>query len=155
MSDAFVVQPDSGRMLDLGTFQAEVLADGTATGQAFSLLHTRDEPPGFGPPLHRHRDAAEAFYVLEGTYLMFADDREVECPPGAFVYVPRGMPHTFKVISATPGRKLNVFAPSAMVGFFEALSSAAAVGEPTPEMLERIALDNDMEILGPIPDSYV
>ena len=32
----------------------------------FALLQVQGEPPDFGPPLHLHRDAAEAFYVLEG-----------------------------------------------------------------------------------------
>lgn len=155
MASPFVLPPDEGRLLDLGNFEALVLAEGDQTDQAFSLIQTRREPPGFGPPLHRHRDAAEAFYVLEGTYRMYTDDRQDECPPGSFVYVPRGVPHTFKVVSETAGRKLNLFAPSAMVGFFEALARAEAVGEATPELLDRIAEAHDMEILGPVPDSYL
>ena len=153
MGNAFVVPPDGGRLLDLGTFEAEVIAEGGQTDEAFSLVQTLREPPGFGPPLHRHRDAAEAFYVLEGTYLMFLEDRREECPPGSFAYVPRGVPHTFQVVSETPGRKLNLFAPAAMVGFFEALS--AAHGEATPELLDRIAEEHDMEVLGPVPETYL
>jgi mannose-6-phosphate isomerase-like protein (cupin superfamily) len=41
-----------------------------------------DRWPGFGPPLHLHRDAAEAFFVLQGEYLMFLEDRQQLCPPG-------------------------------------------------------------------------
>jgi len=87
-------------------------------------LQTEGEPSEFGPPLHIHRDAAEAFYVLEGDYLMYVDDRQRLCPPGTFVYVPRGVPHTFKVVSAGPGKKLNLFSPAAMVGFFEDLAAS-------------------------------
>lgn len=113
------------------------------------------ESPGFGPPLHRHRDAGEAFYVLEGTYLMYTDGRQDLCPPGTFVHVPRSAPHTFKVVSETAGRTLNLFTPSAMVGFFEALAQAEADGLATPELLDRIAPDHDMEILGPVPETYL
>lgn len=155
MSMPFVVPPGEGRLLDLGNFEALVIADGAQTEQAFSLIQTRREPPGFGPPLHRHRDAAEAFYVLEGTYLMFSGDGQTLCPPGAFVYVPRGVPHTFKVMSQEAGRKLNLFSPAAMVGFFEALADAEAKGEATPELLDRIAEEHDMEVLGPVPNSYL
>lgn len=35
------------------------------TNGGFTLLEAQ-EPAGFGPPLHIHRDAAEAFYVLQG-----------------------------------------------------------------------------------------
>lgn len=155
MSGAFVVRPGEGTLFDLGNFEALVIADGSQTEESFSLIQTRREPPGFGPPLHRHRNAAEAFYVLEGTYLMFADDRQDECPPGAFVYVPRGVPHTFKVVSEDAGRKLNLFSPAAMVGFFGALSQAEANGDATPDLLDRIAEEHDMEVLGPVPDSYL
>jgi mannose-6-phosphate isomerase-like protein (cupin superfamily) len=155
MSTPFVVPPGEGRLLDLGNFEALVIAEGVQTEESFSLVHTRREPPGFGPPLHLHRDAAEAFYVLEGTYLVYTDDRQDLCPPGSFVYVPRGVPHTFTVTSGGAGRKLNLFAPAAMVGFFEALSRAVANGEATPDLLDRIAEEQDMEILGPVPDSYL
>jgi hypothetical protein len=42
-----------------------VKATAQDTAGAFTLLEA-DEPANFGPPLHVHRDAAEAFYVLEG-----------------------------------------------------------------------------------------
>ncbi len=155
MSEPFVVLPGGGRVLDLSNFQAEVLATGEQTSQEFSLLMTQSEPPGFGPPLHRHHDAAEAFFVLEGEYLMYFDEQQHLCPRGSFVYVPRGLPHTFQVVSSSPGRKLNIFAPAAMVGFFEGLAVAEAAGTATPEHLDAIAISNGMEVLGPVPDSYL
>lgn len=36
----------------------------------FTLLEA-EEPPDFGPPLHIHHGIAEAFYVLEGAYIIF------------------------------------------------------------------------------------
>ncbi len=155
MADAFVVPPGGGNLLDLGNFQAVVLADAEQTDGAFSLLRTQHEPPGFGPPLHRHHDSAEAFYVLEGEYLMFLEDRRELCPPGSFVYVPLGTPHTFQVVSATPGVKLNLFSPAGMVGFFEDLAEAEAAGTATPGLLDRIAVRHHMEIVGPVPDTYL
>lgn len=157
--EPYVIAPGAGRLLDMGTFQAQVLAAGDQTDQEFSLLLTQSEPAGFGPPLHRHHDAAEAFFVLEGDYLMFLGEPGAEeqtlCPPGTFVYVPRGHPHTFQVVSEAPGRKLNIFAPAGMVGFFEALAEAEAAGTATPELLDRIAAAHQMEVLGPVPESYL
>ena len=155
MPDAYVVPPGGGRLLDLGNFEAVVLAGGDQTDAAFSLLRTQREPTGFGPPLHRHHDSAEAFYVLEGEYLMILEDRRETCPAGSFVYVPRGVAHTFEVTSATPGTKLNLFAPAGMVGFFEALADAEAAGTATPELLDRIAAQHHMEVVGPVPDGYL
>lgn len=155
MSQAFIVAPGEGRALDLGNFDVEVLATSAQTGGAFTLLQTQHEPPGFGPPLHLHRDAAEAFFVLEGEYLMFVEETQTRCPPGTFVYVPRAVPHTFTVVSEGPGKKLNLFSPAAMTGFFEDLAAAEAAGSATPDLLAEIAARAHMEVLGPVPDTYL
>jgi mannose-6-phosphate isomerase-like protein (cupin superfamily) len=155
MAESFVVLPDEGQTFDMGTFQAVVLASGAQTQDSFSILRTQNEPPGFGPPLHIHHDAAEAFYVLRGEYRMFVPSGEYRCGPGSFVYVPRGVPHTFQVVSEVPGEKLNLFAPSAMVSFFSALAEAEGAGDVTPDMLEQIALASHMEVVGPVPDTYL
>jgi hypothetical protein len=86
---------------------------------------------------------------------MFMEDRQELCPPGTFVYVPKGMAHTFRVVSSRPGSKLNFFAPAAMVGFFEELADAEAAGGATPEMVGGIAAHHQMEVVGPIPTSYL
>lgn len=150
-----MVLPDQGRRLDLGTFEAVVLASGDDTDERFALLRTQREPSGFGPPLHRHLDAAEAFFVLEGDYAIFLGAEQHRCPPGSFVYVPRAVPHTFQVISSTPGMKLNLFTPAAMLGYFEELSEAARSGDLDESVLDEIAARSQVEVLGPVPDSYL
>jgi mannose-6-phosphate isomerase-like protein (cupin superfamily) len=150
--DALVQLPGSGRAIDLGPFAMTLKASGKETDGLFSLLEAT-EPPGFGPPLHIHHDAAEAFYVLEGEYLMFLDEREATCPAGSFVFIPAGMRHAFRV-GSVPSRKLNFYFPAAMVGYFDELSAAIARGD-ADEALAGIASRHAMEIVGPIPESYV
>ena len=147
-----MVPPGGGRQIDLGPFEMALKATGEETGGIFSLLEA-SEPPGFGPPLHIHHDAAEAFYVLEGEYVMFLDEREETCPAGSFVFIPAGMRHGFRV-GDVPSRKLNLFFPAAMVGYFDELSVAIARGD-AEEALDAIATRHAMEIVGPIPESYV
>jgi quercetin dioxygenase-like cupin family protein len=153
MAKPFIVPSGEGRLLDLGNFEALVLADASRTSGAFTVLQTQGEPSGFGPPLHVHRDAAEAFYVLEGTYLMHLEDRQDLCGPGSFVYVPPHVAHTFVVVSDEPGKKLNLFSPAAMVGFFEELAEAEADGTATPERLSDISERKHMGIVGPVPET--
>ena len=93
---AFVVMPGQGRLLDLGGFEMRVKADGGNTDGVVSVLEAT-EPPGFGPPIHVHHDAAEAFYVLEGEYVMHLDGEEFRCPAGSFIFIPLGVPHGFRV----------------------------------------------------------
>jgi quercetin dioxygenase-like cupin family protein len=155
MNEAFIVGPGAGRHLNLGNFEALILATAAQTSSEFTLLQVQGEPPEFGPPMHLHRDTAEAFYVLEGEYLMNVEDRQQLCPPGTFVYVPRNTPHTFKVVSAAPGKKLVLFSPAAMLAYFEELAAAEAAGNATPELLDAIAARNNVEMLGPVPDTYL
>lgn len=111
---AFVLRPGEGRPVDLGGFRMCVKATRDETGGSFSLLEA-DEPPGFGPPLHIHHDAAEAFYVLVGEYIIFLDSREESCPAGSFIFIPAGTRHGFRVGNIA-SRKLNFYTPAAMVG---------------------------------------
>ena len=128
-------------------------ASGEDTDEAFSLLEA-EEPPHFGPPMHIHRDAAEAFYVVSGEYVIFIDDEEHHCPAGSFIYIPAGVPHGFRV-GAVPSRKLNIYTPAAMVGYFDELAAAVARNEMDDVTLAEIARRYGMEVIGPVPEGYV
>ena len=151
-SDAFVLQPGEGRAIDLGGFLMTVKATSDSTDDAFTLLEA-EEPPHFGPPMHIHRDAAEAFYVLEGEYIIFIGDRETRCPAGSFVFIPAGAVHGFRV-GAVPSKKLNLYVPAAMVGYFDELAAAVAAGDVDEQHLGAIAERYGMEVLGPVPEGY-
>ena len=157
MSDAagaaFVLRPGEGRPIDLGGFRMSVKATHEQTNGAFTLLEAR-EPAGFGPPLHIHRDAAEAFYVLEGEYIIFLDGREASCPAGSFIFIPAGIPHGFRV-GGVASRKLNLYTPAAMVGYFDEVADATKAGEVDEDVLSKIALRYSMEVIGPVPEGYV
>ena len=119
----------------------------------FSLLEA-DEPPGFGPPMHVHRDAAEAFYVVEGEYVIFVRDEEFVCPAGSFIYIPAGVPHGFRV-GSVQSRKLNLYTPAAMIGYFDELSAAIAGGDASDAELAAIADRYGMDVIGPVPEGYL
>jgi mannose-6-phosphate isomerase-like protein (cupin superfamily) len=148
-----VLRPDEARTIDLGGFGVTVLADEGTSGGGFSLIETTETAAGVGPPLHVHRDCAESFYVIDGSYRMHLDGRDFECPAGSFVYIPLGMRHTFQ--SAEAGsRKLNLYTPSGMVGYFDEL--AARIAEGVDEAgLDAIAERFQMEVVGPVPEGYL
>lgn len=150
---AFVLGPGEGRSIDLGNFAMAVKATTDDTSGAFSLLEAA-EPAGFGPPMHIHHNADEAFYVLEGEYNIFIEDSERVCPAGSFIYVPAGIRHGFRV-GRLPSRKLNLYAPATMVGYFDDLSAAIISGDANPERLDEIARLYGMEVVGPVPEDYV
>lgn len=153
-ADAIVHLPGEGRLLDMGPFQMRLHADADQTGGGFTVLEA-DEPPGFGPPMHVHDDAAEAFYVLDGEYIMFIGAEERLCPAGSFVYVPAGVEHGFRV-GRMQSRKLNLYLPAAMVGYFEALALAHAERRAlTADDLTSLAARYAMRVVGPVPEGYL
>ena len=152
-SGAFVLGPGEGRAIDLGGFGMSVKATADQTNGAFSLLEA-SEPAGFGPPLHIHRDAAEAFYVLEGEYVIFIEGRETICPAGSFIFIPAGIEHGFRV-GGVASRKLNIYMPAAMVGYFDEIADAGRTGQLDDDALPKIAQRHGMEIIGPVPEGYV
>lgn len=153
MGRGFVLRPGEGRSIDLGGFQMSLKASEEDTAGAFSLLEA-DEPPNFGPPMHIHHNCAEAFYVLAGEYVIFIEEQEFRCPAGSFVYIPSGIRHGFRV-GTESSRKLNVYVPGAMVGYFDNLSEAIAAGNADPGVLDRIANDHGMQVTGPVPEGYL
>jgi len=149
----FVVRPGEGRSIDLGEFGMTVKASADETAGAVSVLEA-EEPPGFGPPIHVHHDSAEAFYVLEGEYVMYLEDREVVCPAGSFIFIPRGARHGFKV-GDVQSRKLNFYFPAAMIGYFDDLAAALQRDDMADDELAAIARTHAMEVVGPPSERYV
>lgn len=146
--------PGQGRAIDMGAFSMSLKADKADTNGAFTLLEAT-EPPNFGPPMHVHDAAGEAFYVLEGEYNIFIEDREYQCPAGSFVYIPAGVIHGFRV-GKIASRKLVIFSPAAMVGYFDELADASATGNQlSANSLIETAERYGMRVLGPVPEGYL
>lgn len=152
-SKAYALGPGQGRPIDLGDFAMTVKASEVETAGVVSVLEAT-EPPGFGPPIHVHHDCAEAFYVLEGEYLMYLEDDEIVCPAGSFIFIPQGARHGFRV-GAVPSRKLNFYFPASMIGYFDELASALHRDDVGDDDLDAIAGAHGMEIVGPPSERYV
>jgi mannose-6-phosphate isomerase-like protein (cupin superfamily) len=149
----YVFRPGEGRQIDLGNFTMTVKGDESSTSSLFTLLEA-DEPPNFGPPMHIHHGIAEAFYVLDGEYLIFMNDEEFHCPAGSFIFVPAEQPHGFRV-GDVQSRKLNLYLPASMVGHFDELGDAIRSGEADPQILGGIAERHAVEVIGPVPQGYL
>ena len=152
-SRSYALGPGEGRFIDLGDFGMTVKASVAETAGVVSVLEA-EEPPGFGPPIHVHHDCAEAFYVLEGEYIMTLDDRELVCPAGSFVFIPQGARHGFRVGNMA-SRKLNFYFPASMIGYFDDLAAALRRDDVADHDLAEIAAAHAMEIVGPPSERYV
>jgi mannose-6-phosphate isomerase-like protein (cupin superfamily) len=112
-------------------------------------------PAQFGPPIHIHHAEDEILQILEGTVRVVCGDTDLALGPGAFAYLPRGVPHTFWVQGIEPARMLAIFTPGGIEQMF------ADSGEPTdtaqlpegngtpPAALEDLTAHHNVEHIGP------
>ncbi|MCC8423491.1 cupin domain-containing protein [Mucilaginibacter sp. UR6-11] len=122
------------------------LAMADDTGGQFSLIEANLRQ-GMEPPAHTHTLEDESFQLLEGELVFTADNKQYHLRPGEFLHLPKGVQHTFKVISPT-AKVLIHLVPAGLEAMFFELSQPAAgldfppapAGPPPAEWLERAAV---------------
>ena len=65
-------------------------------------------PVGSSPPLHVHDDLDDTWYILEGEMVVRCGDDDTVVGAGHWVSMPRGVPHTFRVVGDREARILLV-----------------------------------------------
>lgn len=104
--------------------------------------------PGEGPPLHVHANEEEVWYALEGTFRFKLEGEVRPAPAGSFVFIPRGVVHTWQNIGDSPGRLLAIVTPAGFETFFERfgeLPADAAVQEEFRALGSQVG----MHVVGP------
>ena len=148
MSGAIYLGPGAGERHVLGATSVTLKATSAETEGRFFLSEATIEPGFPGPPLHRHGELYDMFYVLEGTLTMTLEEEVRRAAAGTFVCVPPGVPHTFSNTSSEPVRFLNFNMPGGWEGYMRELGAAGAAGKTlTAEEIGRIASRYDFERL--------
>ncbi len=147
-SQAFRVGPGEGEAIEgpVGgplTFKARARQTGGSLTAFENVI-----PPGEGPPLHRHRDEDEFWYVIEGELRFRLGDDDDHAPQGSFVFVPRGVEHAFTNPGSEPVRMLVGFTPAGMEAFFDGLKEAPPA-ESRAEAFRELGARAGMEVTGP------
>lgn len=129
---------------DLVTFKA-VSED---TRGMYALFEIAAQPQNELPP-HTHHREDEAFYVLEGEFSFLYGNRTIHTTVGSFVYIPKGILHTYKNLGSTTGRLLVVVTPAGLERFFE------EIGETPMYKSYPLLIDPpDMEKLMAVTQKY-
>jgi quercetin dioxygenase-like cupin family protein len=119
-----------------------------ALSGAMTLMETVNAA-GFGPPLHRHREA-EVFRVMEGLYLFEVDGSRFQAQAGDVVCVPRGAAHAFLNLSDTPSRQVVMMLPAMDAErFFLELAAVLASPHSDRAALNAFGVPWAVEFLGP------
>jgi quercetin dioxygenase-like cupin family protein len=105
-----------------GGARVTIELDGEATGGELALLV--DHPPvGWSLPPHRHRNESETIHVVAGRFELTIEGERRELGPGDSAHVPRGALHEGGNIGDEEGRRVIVFAPAGVEGWFRAAAA--------------------------------
>jgi mannose-6-phosphate isomerase-like protein (cupin superfamily) len=114
---------------------------------------------GDSPPLHVHHTEDELFFVLSGELRVRSGDDDLLVRSGGCARTPRGVPHTYRVVSTEGARWLVVTSGGDFERFVLELSQPAeqgaeplSPGAPTPEQVDQlgsVALAHGIELVGP------
>jgi mannose-6-phosphate isomerase-like protein (cupin superfamily) len=114
----YLSQAGDGELLSGSTgIPYRLKANATATRGAYALLESVLPPGDTMPVPHIHHDHDEAFYVISGEVEVLAGDGRFSATGGAYVFIPRGLMHSYRncggasltmlVISSPPGIEAN------------------------------------------------
>ena len=96
--------------------RAEIAVGGAQSGGDYAVVRYT-VTPGDEPPLHTHSREDELVYVVDGEITAVLGETTVDVGPGAFAALPRGVPHTIRVKSASATLLLTLV-PAGLERFF-------------------------------------
>jgi quercetin dioxygenase-like cupin family protein len=106
-----------------GGVRTEVHLTGEESGGAICMLV--DQPPaGWSLPPHRHAKEAETIHVLEGEFELDIEGRRSRLGPGQTAHIPAGVVHAGANVGPGAGRRIVLFSPAGIEGFFLEVGSA-------------------------------
>ena len=113
-------------------------------------------PVGSSPPLHVHHTLDDTWYILDGNMVMRCGDDMLVVGAGHWVSMPRGVPHTFRVIGDREARILLVHDNASFRGLIRELGVPAAAHVvpaqpifPSTDEVARVARSHDLMVIGP------
>jgi len=137
-----------------------IKTDAAQTDNVYSLIeHTA--PAGYETPYHVHHSEDELFYILDGEIdCYYGDDGENVSRAGTndTVFLPRDVPHGFRVVSDDECRMLVQVTPAGLEAFFAEVGAPAErletppPSEPDVAALTEAAAEYQLDILGPLPE---
>jgi len=113
-------------------------------------------PVGSSPPLHVHHALDDTWYILDGKMVVRCGDEVMVVGAGYWVSMPRGVPHTFRVVGSREARILLIHDNASFRDLIREVGVPAAsqvvpaqpVFLPKDE-LARVAAAHDLTPVGP------
>ncbi len=113
-------------------------------------------PVGSPAPLHVHHSLDDTWYILDGTMVVGCGDDVLVVGAGHWVSMPRGVPHTFRVVGHRKAHILLVHDNASFRDLIRDLGIPAAAHVvpaqpvfPSTDELARVAISHDLTPIGP------
>ena len=153
----YITAYDDATHYSLAGGLARILAESRKTNGAFSFVHLTHHY-GEASPLHVHPDQDEGFFVLHGNIKGVCGETVWEASGGAFIWLPRGVPHGFQAVSELPLELLVMTVPGGLDEFLAEAGDSVLDGVDSspasfdPLRVAEIAARHGIELLGPPVD---
>ena len=125
MTNGFALKEGEGKEINFRGTKMIVKVSEEDSGRIYSLIEMV-HPPNIGPALHVHPQAPEAYYIIEGEYSIKCDNQTYQVKTGDFVFIPKGIPHTYN--SGPKGGKVLVISPAGLEKYFTEVASITKKG---------------------------
>lgn len=165
MTDGLILPRGAGQRIPGTGMTLKVGADRSKNWSMFEA----EVQPGFDVGAHRHREAEEVFYVLDGeldllafqpcdgadgdwrTWQSEAGATVVRGGPGSVMVVPPGCPHAFANPGSAPARLLFLVAPPGHEYYLEEMAGLlAGGGPPDQDAIAELRARHDITQLTPM-----
>lgn len=124
-------------------------ATAATTAGAFDQFELTADPDHAGAPEHVHDNVDEAFFVLDGAFQFKLGDEVLVAEAGTFVFVPRGINHTWRNAVLRRSRMILTYVPGGMRSFFTETAPLMHLATPDLAALEKVNERHGTHIVGP------
>ncbi len=149
-NEFFALDAEGGNPIWYLQMLMTIKASGDRTGGALGLIDLKC-PAGM-TPLHVHHKEDEGWYLLEGRITCTCGEEDVTAEPGAFLWLPRDVPHRLRF--ETECRLLQLAIPAGLEVFHERMGQPAPRLELPPpgqvldtDKYRRLAAEQGLEII--------
>ena len=144
------VPKDGGKAVNILGIPMVIRVHGRDTNGTVAVIESHDVPDG-GPPPHIHHREDETFQILDGDYEFTVGGKTILAKPGATLFAPRDVMHTYRYLGKTPGRLMCIITPAGFEGFFEEIGALTPQQQQDIPHVTEIAKKFGLEFLPPLP----
>ncbi|MEU2620516.1 cupin domain-containing protein [Streptomyces sp. NPDC007157] len=145
----YLAQPDQQQKLEwLDGGQFAVLLDSAATDGQLTVGRF-SVAKGEAPPYHVHTREDEIFMLIKGTALVWSDDQELELSEGGIVYLPKNVPHGYRITSDTADL-LMICTPGGIEGMFRHAGRDLSTARPEGFEISKDLMAEAADLYGQI-----